>query len=62
MSISLDPLLETADVDLNNNFWPPRQVPTKFDIFKRGERGGRGNENPIQRDQRNTELENRGTK
>jgi len=61
-SISLDPLLETADVDLNNNFWPPRQVPTKFDIFKREQRGGRGSENPMQRDQRNTELENGGTK
>ena len=33
-SVTLDPLLETADCDLNNNSWPPRMVPTRFDIYK----------------------------
>ena len=33
-NISLDPLLETADVDLNNNFWPTKNVPTQFELFK----------------------------
>ncbi len=32
--IALDPLLETADVELNNNFWPTRNVPSQFEIFK----------------------------
>ncbi|MFZ1332299.1 MAG: M1 family metallopeptidase [Flavobacteriales bacterium] len=33
-SVVLDPFLETADCDLNNNNWPPRMVPTRFDIYK----------------------------
>lgn len=33
-SIALDPLLETADVELNNNFWPTRNVPSQFELFK----------------------------
>jgi hypothetical protein len=33
-SIALDPHLETADVDLENNFFPRRPVKTKFQIFK----------------------------
>lgn len=34
-NIALDPLLETADVDLNNNFWPTRNVPSQFELFKK---------------------------
>ncbi len=33
-SIALDPFLETADTDVNNNSWPQKQAPTKFDLFK----------------------------
>ena len=33
-NIALDPLLETADVDLNNNFWPTKNVPSQFELFK----------------------------
>ena len=33
-NIALDPLLETADVELNNNFWPSRNVPSQFELFK----------------------------
>ncbi|MBL0127540.1 MAG: M1 family metallopeptidase [Flavobacteriales bacterium] len=33
-SVTVDPFLETADCDLNNNSWPPRMVPTRFDVFK----------------------------
>jgi hypothetical protein len=35
--VTLDPFLETADCDLNNNSWPPRMVPTRFDVFKERE-------------------------
>ena len=37
-SVTLDPFLETADCDLNNNSWPPRLVPTRFDVFKEKDR------------------------
>jgi Peptidase family M1 domain len=37
-SVTLDPFLETADCDLNNNSWPPRVVPTRFDVFKERDR------------------------
>ncbi len=33
-AIVLDPHLETADSDLNNNFFPRRVVPTRFETFK----------------------------
>jgi hypothetical protein len=36
-SVTLDPFLETADCDLNNNSWPSRMVPTRFDVFKERE-------------------------
>ena len=48
-AVRLDPFLETADVDLNNNYWPPRNEPTRFQLYKRSE----GNsENPMQRAER----------
>ena len=34
-SIAIDPHLETADIDMNNNFWPPRIRPTRFQLYKR---------------------------
>lgn len=58
-SIELDPWLETADVDLNNNNWPAKVVPSKFDLFK--QRNYRWDadavENPMQRAKRNEKLE-----
>jgi len=33
-SVVLDPFLETADTDLDNNAWPARLAPTRFDLFK----------------------------
>ena len=37
-SIVLDPNLETADSDLSNNFFPRRVIPTRFQVFKSGQR------------------------
>jgi hypothetical protein len=34
VNISLDPFLETADVDTENNYWPPRVQPTRFQMYK----------------------------
>ncbi len=42
-AIVLDPNLETADADLNNNFFPRRFVPTRFQIFKSGQRTNQRN-------------------
>ena len=50
--ISLDPFLETADVDTGNNYWPPKPQPTRFQLFKEQSWGGSG-ENPMQRARRN---------
>ncbi len=33
-SLTLDPHLETADTELENNFWPPRPVKSRFQLFK----------------------------
>ena len=42
IAITLDPWLETADVDMSNNYWPPRTLPTRFELYKSGGRGGDG--------------------
>ena len=33
-SVELDPNLETADCDLSNNYWPPRTVQSRFELYK----------------------------
>lgn len=50
VSITLDPYLETADVELSNNYWPPRAVPSRFELFRQNQ--GRQQENPMQRAKR----------
>ena len=56
VAIRLDPFLETADTDLNNNSWPEEREPTRFDLFKQKNQHDR--ENPMQRDKRVKELGN----
>ena len=36
--VELDPFLETADCNMEDNFWPRKSIPSKFDLFedKRG--------------------------
>ena len=34
INISLDPDLETADIDTSNNSWPKKQEDSEFDKFK----------------------------
>lgn len=41
--IVLDPYLETADVDRNNNYWPERKEPTRFELFKARQRSSSPN-------------------
>ncbi len=53
-AIRLDPFLETADTDLNNNSWPEERASTRYDLFKKKQK----NENPMQRDKRVKELGN----
>lgn len=53
-SVALDPHLETADVDMSNNYWPARSQPTRFQLFKNREDK---QENPMQRERRAKELE-----
>ena len=45
--IVLDPYLETADIDRSNNYYPPRKVKSKFEIFKENNMGNQPN--PMQR-------------
>lgn len=49
-SIALDPYLETADTDTQNNYYPERQQISRFELYKQKQRGKR--ENPMQRDKR----------
>ncbi|MFT5970624.1 MAG: hypothetical protein ACI8ZO_001138, partial [Flavobacteriales bacterium] len=53
-SIRLDPNIETADINLDNNFWPPRMVPTRFELYKKKER--KSGENKMQRAKRAEEM------
>jgi hypothetical protein len=44
--ITLDPYLQTADVDLSNNSWPAKEVPSRFELYKSRERAS--SPNPMQ--------------
>ena len=45
----LDPFRETADTDENDNYYPKRDVPTRFEVFKEKQRArGTSGENPMQ--------------
>ena len=57
--VSLDPYLETADVDTGNNYFPSRQQMSRFELYKRGGRRGGYGENPMQRARRAEEEENK---
>jgi hypothetical protein len=37
-AIVLDPHLETADANVHNNYFPRRTVPTRFQVYKSGQR------------------------
>ena len=54
--VRLDPFLETADVDLNNNYWPAKNEPTRFQMYKSNYKK---KENPMQRANRAKEMENK---
>ena len=45
-NVILDPYIETADTDRNNNYWPTKNEPTRFQLFKQKTRNS---ENPMQR-------------
>ena len=46
--ITLDPHLETADVDLSNNYFPPRPLKSRFQLF----RNRPSSPNPMQEQER----------
>ncbi len=54
VSILLDPLRETADINTSNNTWPSVTEPSKFQLFKntggRGPRGTGAGVNPMQKE------------
>jgi hypothetical protein len=52
-SMRLDPFLETADTDLNNNSWPEEQAPSRYQLFKQQ---STTKENPMQRGKRVDEI------
>lgn len=43
--VVLDPFHEVADVDRNNNYWPQRMIPSRFELFK--QRFGTSGENAM---------------
>ena len=47
-SLELDPYRETADIDRNNNYFPPVIESTKFQLFKSRRGGGDEGGNPMQ--------------
>lgn len=53
VSIQLDPMRETADIDESNHRWPVSAAPSRFQLFKGGFRNrnaGAGAPNPMQRE------------
>ncbi len=58
--ITLDPFLETADTNTNNNYFPPKEQLNRFELFKQRDWRRSGGENPMQRDRRAKEKEKSG--
>ena len=50
-SIVLDPRLETADIDLSNNHFPPKMVKSRFQMFKSSGRRFGSSFNPMRQAQ-----------
>jgi len=46
--VVLDPYFEVADIDRNDNYWPQRLNPSRFEVYKQ-RFGGSGGQNPMQR-------------
>jgi len=42
VQFQVDPKRETADVDEENNYWPPRNIPNKFELYQRRNATPRG--------------------
>jgi hypothetical protein len=42
IQFQVDPKRETADVDEENNYWPPRNIPNKFELYQRRNTTPRG--------------------
>ncbi len=57
-SIDMDPWLETADVNLNDNNWPRKAQFSKFQLYQQKKYGwgADGSENEMQIDRRNEDL------
>ncbi len=58
-SLTLDPHLETADAEVENNYWPSRPVKSRFKLFKEKERQNdmqkaqkKPEENPVEEEER----------
>jgi hypothetical protein len=47
-SFQLDPFLETADCNVDDNSYPPSRQPTRYQLFEQKKSG----ENPMQRQKR----------
>ena len=56
--VTLDPFIEIADTDRENNYWPKRDIPTRFQLFK--QRQFRTPENTMQRIQRANQVTSGG--
>ena len=52
VNFRLDPFLETADTDLNNNNWPRIASPSRYQLFRQRKL----RENPMQRNRRMEEI------
>ncbi|MEL6591002.1 MAG: M1 family metallopeptidase, partial [Bacteroidota bacterium] len=60
-SIALDPNLETADVDTENNYWPPQVAPSRFQMYKQDySRYGGSSQNLMRRQQKIEAMQSEG--
>ena len=56
-TIELDPRLESADTDRQNNYWPPKPIKSRFQLFK-----DKKKKNPMQEAQAELERQEAGDK
>lgn len=56
-SVELDPYRETADVNRDNNFFPPKLEPSRFQIYKGGSGRTSSGQNPMRAARKREEAE-----
>ncbi|MCA9131264.1 MAG: aminopeptidase, partial [Planctomycetales bacterium] len=56
VQLELDPMRETADTNRDNNYFPPKLEPSRFELYQRSESNRGGGDNPMRAQRKREEA------